>query len=59
MNGFKTILIGAAMAIIPAATQYFGTIDWNAVLPAPWGMVVGGVVMIVMRYITTTPIFGK
>jgi hypothetical protein len=57
MQGFKTILIGLLMAIIPVATQYLGAIDWNTVLPAPWGMVAGGIVMIVMRFLTSTPVF--
>ena len=59
MTGFKTIFVGLLMALIPAGTQYFGAVDWNAILPAPWGLVVGGIVMAVMRFFTTTPIFKK
>jgi hypothetical protein len=59
MTGFKTVIIGLLMAVLPVATQYMGAIDWNTLLPAPWGMVAGGVVMIVMRYFTTTPMFQK
>lgn len=59
MTGFKTILVGLLMALIPAVTQYFGTVDWNSVFPAPWGMVVAAIVMIAMRMITTTPVFIK
>lgn len=59
MKGLRTILIGAAMAVLPTATQYFGAIDWNNFLPAPWGMVVGGLVMIAMRFVTSSPVFEK
>jgi hypothetical protein len=57
MNGFKTFLVGLAMAIIPPATQYLGAIDWATLLPFPWNYVASGVVMIAMRALTKTPIF--
>jgi len=59
MQGFKTILAGLIMVIIPPITQYLGAIDWSTVLPGPWGVVVGGVIMIALRFVTTTPIFNK
>ena len=59
MTGWKTFLMGLLLAIVPAVTQYFGTIDWNTILPAPYGLVVGGIIMAVMRWFTCTPIFKK
>jgi hypothetical protein len=47
------------MAIVPPLTQYFGAIDWNQILPAPWGLVIGGVVMFAMRFLTTTAVMQK
>ena len=58
MEGFKTILVGLGMAVLPVVTQYLGAIDWNAVLPAPYSFVAAGITMIVMRLITKTPVFG-
>jgi hypothetical protein len=59
MQGFKTIIAGLVMAIVPVATQYLGAIDWNTALPAPWSFVASGVVIVVMRFLTTTPVFEK
>ena len=56
MKGFKTIIIGLLMAVIPIVTQYLGAIDWSTALPQPWGLVVGGLIMIAMRFVTTTPV---
>ena len=57
MKGYKTMLIGLLMAIIPAVTQYAGAIDWNAIIPAPWGLMVGGAIMMFLRYFTDTAVF--
>ena len=57
MKGFKTMLIGLLMAIIPAVTQYVGAIDWATFLPAPWGLIVGGTVMMLLRWFTDSPVF--
>lgn len=59
ITGWKTVLIGLLLAVFPVVTEYFGTIDWDTILPAPYGLVVGGIVMAVMRWFTTTPIFKK
>lgn len=59
MKGFKTILVGLGMAVLPVVTQYVGAIDWNTVLPMPWGFVVSGLVMVAMRLVTTSPVGKK
>ena len=58
-TGFKTVLVGLAMAILPPLTQYLGMIKWETVLPFPWNWVASGITMIVLRALTTTPIFKK
>lgn len=59
MKGFKTIAVGLAMAILPPALTYVGGIDWTAVLPAQYAPIVGGLVMIAMRLVTTGPVLAK
>ena len=56
MKGLRTILVGAAIAIGPAAIQYFAGVDWSSIIPAPWDSVIAGVIMIGMRFITSTPV---
>ena len=56
MKGLRTILVGAAIAIGPAAIQYLGGVDWSSVIPAPWDSVIAGVIMIGMRFVTSTPV---
>ena len=57
MIGLRTIAVGLLMAVIPVVTQYFGAVDWNSVLPAPWSFVAASVVMVIMRLVTSTPVF--
>jgi hypothetical protein len=59
LKGFRTVLVGLAVAVVPVVTQYLGAIDWAIVLPFPWNFVASGVVMIVMRALTNTPLFQK
>lgn len=54
LKGFKTVLIGAGLAILPTLTDYAAGVDWSF-LGAKGGMFVGGVVMILLRMVTTTP----
>ena len=56
MSGWKTVLMGAIIAVVPALTQYSGTIDWSFLGPTG-GMIASGVIMIALRWVTTTPIF--
>lgn len=56
MKGYRTILIGLALAVAPAAIEYLTKVDWNVLLGAKGGMFVGGVLMVVMRLVTTTPV---
>jgi hypothetical protein len=56
MKGYRTILIGLALAVGPAALQYLGAVDWNALLGPTGAFFVSGVVAILMRFATTTPV---
>lgn len=59
MTGWKTVLTGAVVAIMPALTDYFGMVDWDALVGPKWAFAISGVVMIALRMITSTPIFKK
>lgn len=58
MNGFRTVLTGAFLAIVPPLTDYFELVDWGF-LGESTGFIVGGVVMVLLRAVTKTPIFDK
>ena len=56
MKGYRTILVGLALAIGPAALQYLGAVDWTNVIGPTGAFFVSGLVAIGMRAITTSPI---
>jgi len=56
MKGYRTLLVGLALAIGPAALQYLGAIDWSQLLGPTGAFFVSGVVAILMRFVTTTPV---
>ncbi|MFV0279231.1 MAG: lysozyme [Rhodoblastus sp.] len=56
MKGYRTILIGLAVATGPAALQYLGAIDWNALIGPSAAFFVSGVIAIAMRFVTNTPV---
>ncbi len=56
MKGLRTILVGLAIAIGPAAIQYFGGVDWSSIVPPPWDTVAAGIIMIGMRFVTSTSV---
>ena len=55
LKGFKTVLLGGAMVVIPAVTEYLGMVDWSFLGPVG-GIIASGAVMIFMRILTTTPV---
>lgn len=57
MTGFKTVVFGAALATIPPALDYFGAVDWQTLGISPRVAALLGSVVIVLRAVTTTPIF--
>ncbi len=56
MKGYRTLLVGLALAIGPAALQYLGAIDWSQLVGPTGAFFVSGVVAILMRFVTTTPV---
>lgn len=56
MKGYRTILVGLALAIGPAALQYLGAVDWTSIIGAQGAFFVSGAITIVMRALTSTPV---
>ena len=56
MKGYRTILIGLVLAIGPAALQFLGAVDWSALIGPTGAFFVSGVVAILMRFVTSTPV---
>ena len=59
LTGFRTVLVGLAVAIGPAALTYFGGVDWTSLGLSPTAGGVIGAVIIGLRAITTTSIGTK
>ena len=56
MKGYRTILVGLVLAIGPAALQFLGAVDWSGLIGPTGAFFVSGVVAILMRFFTTTPV---
>lgn len=56
MKGYRTILIGLVLAVGPAALQFLGAVDWSALIGPTGAFFVSGVVAILMRFVTSTPV---
>ena len=54
MKGYRTIIIGLIMVIGPPALTYLAGVDWVSLIGPTGALLVSGVVMIAMRYFTTT-----
>jgi hypothetical protein len=56
MQGYKTISLGLAMAILPEALKYLNLVDWTQYIPPQYAPIVTGLLMVAMRFMTTTPV---
>lgn len=54
--GYRTIIMGLLVAIGPSALQYLTGVDFTKMLGPTWGPVAAGVIMILMRLVTKTPV---
>lgn len=59
MQGYRTVLVGLAMVLLPPALQYLAGIHWELYVPAAYVPVITGVIMIAMRFVTKTPVGTK
>ena len=55
--GFRTIIVGLLLTILPPVLTYLAGVDWTALGLSPnVAFMISGVIMIAMRYFTSTPI---
>ncbi len=59
MKGFKTILFGLALVVIPPAVTYLGGVDWTTLGLSPAVSAGIGLAVIALRAVTTTPVGAK
>jgi hypothetical protein len=57
MKGWKTIIFGSAMVVVPPALSYFGGVDWTTIGISPAASSVIGAAIIALRAVTSSPIF--
>ena len=57
LTGWKTLIVGLLLTIGPGALHYLAAVDWTQFGVSPTiAFAISGVIMIVMRYFTNTPI---
>lgn len=58
-KGWRTLAFGLALAVAPAALQYLGGVDWASYIGPNAAFFVAGIVTLLLRAVTTTPIGTK
>lgn len=56
MKGWKTVLFGALMALMPALLNYLAGVHWTDYVSPEWAGVIVGVIVVALRAVTNTPI---
>lgn len=56
MKGFRTVIFGLMVAVVPAALTYLGGVDWTAFGINPMLAGALGAAIIALRAITSTPL---
>jgi hypothetical protein len=59
LQGWRTIIVGLGMTILPGALQYAAGVDWSSVIGPTGAMAVAGALTIIMRLISSTPVGTK
>ena len=55
LKGWRTFVIGLAIAVGPSALTYLAGVDWTHLVGPNVALFISGAVMFAMRAITTTP----
>lgn len=58
-KGWRTILTGLAIAIVPAGLTYLAGVDWKQYVSPELALVVSGALTVALRFVTTTSVFSK
>lgn len=56
VKGFRTLIVGFLLAILPVALQYLAGIDWAHYVGPQTAFFISGAIMMVMRFFSTTPV---
>lgn len=56
VKGWKTVIVGGLVAVLPAALNYVGGIDWTSLGVSPAMGALIGALIIGLRAATNTPI---
>ena len=56
LKGWRTLLFGLILVIAPPTLNYLSIIKWDDYLSPTWATVITGAIVIVLRFITNTPI---
>lgn len=59
VKGFRTVILGAFVAIAPALLTYVGGIDWTSLGISPATAAIIGTAIVAVRAITNTSIGAK
>lgn len=59
MKGWRTIIFGAGVAVVPAALQYLAGIDWTTTGLSPEAGSAIGAIIVMLRAVTNSPIGKK
>ena len=55
-KGWRTVAYGLAMAIGPSALTYLMGVDWTKLVSPNAAAVIGGIGVVVLRAVTSTPL---
>lgn len=55
LKGYRTIAVGAAMAVLPSLLTYLAGVDWTHILGPNAAFILAGVITVAMRFVTDTP----
>lgn len=55
LKGYKTILIGLLLAVGTPALDYLAGVNWAEMVGPTGAVIVSGVIMVAMRFLTNTP----
>jgi hypothetical protein len=57
MTGYKTLITGALLAIVPPLTSYVEAINWDEFMSPTMAFFVSGIAMMALRFVTNTGVF--
>jgi hypothetical protein len=55
LKGYRTFAVGFGLAVAPSALSYLSGIDWNRHVGATGAFFVSGLLMLAMRFVTSSP----